>query len=67
MRKLLLAIASIALAVLPVLSAGRTVAWFLGPFADQRSLHAIRDAAPEIQPEGDYVSSRDCRGCHPGP
>jgi hypothetical protein len=59
------AIATAALAVLPVVAAARFGAWFLGPFTEQRSLSAIRAAVSELEPAGDYVSSRDCQACHP--
>jgi hypothetical protein len=64
-RKLALALATVALIALPVVGIGRTVAWITGPFSAQSSLAVIQSAAPEIRSEGDYVSSLECRGCHP--
>ncbi len=67
MRSFELTLAMAAITILPVVAGGRILAWFVGPFAQQRALEAIQSAAPEIAPEDGYVSSRDCRGCHPEP
>jgi hypothetical protein len=65
LRNLERALASAALAVLPVIGALRFGAWFMGPFSAQRSLGQIESAVPATEPEGGYVSSRECQACHP--
>ena len=54
--KLQLALATVALAALTLVGAARALMWMIGPFAEERSRVAIRDAAPEIHLEDDYVS-----------
>lgn len=50
---------------LVALGIGRTIVWYEGPYEASLSRLEIESAAPTKKSEGDYVSSRDCRNCHP--
>jgi hypothetical protein len=54
-----------ALLVLVALGAWRITAWFDGTYEAHLSQLEIEAATPTRESEGDFVSSRDCRSCHP--
>ncbi|HIF92330.1 MAG TPA: hypothetical protein EYQ60_04280 [Myxococcales bacterium] len=67
MRRMEWVIAGAMLIVLVGLSVWRVLAWYEGPYESHLSRLELEDAVPKKQSEGDYVSSRDCRSCHPQP
>ena len=60
------AIAGALFVLLVAVGVWRTLAWYEGPYEDHQSRLEVENSVPKKKSDGDYVSSRDCRSCHPG-